>query len=388
MEVKATVTEIYDWLVDTRNREKHIMGGAGSSKSHSIAQYILLNRFLSGHKILILRKTFPSLRDSALQLMKELVSMYQLPMKLNKSDFTYRSDICKGFINFIGLDNPEKVKSSEYDTIWVEEATDLTIDDYRQLKLRLGRATDDAEIIFSYNPISQNHWLKREVIDLDSSIAVNHSTYKMNPFLSDSYKASLEELINQNPNYYRIYVLGEWGILENVIYTNWDIVDKIPPVEETIYGIDFGYEHPSVLMSLGIKEKDIYIDELIYQKHLTNEDLILLVDSFGLKKSSYFFADCAEPARIQEFFNAGYNIIDANKDVVDGIDTVKRFNLHVTRRSVNTIKELNGYSRKRDRLGHVLEEPIKFMDDAVDAVRYACHTYMAGGGVAELWAGL
>jgi phage terminase large subunit len=210
----------------------------------------------------------------------------------------------------------------------------------------------------------------------------------MNPFLSDSYKASLEELINQNPNYYRIYVLGEWGILENVIYTNWDIVDKIPPVEETIYGIDFGFEAPSALVSLGIKEKDIYIDELIYQKHLTNEDFILMTDSFGLNKNSYYFADSAEPARIVEFFNRGYNIQESNKDVVDGIDTVKRYNLHLTRRSVNTIKEFNGYSRKRDRLGNVLEEPIKFNDHAVSAVRYALHTYFAGGGVAELWAGL
>lgn len=361
MEIKAKVTEIYDWICDTPGREKHLVGGAGSSKSYSIAQYILLNRFLSGHKILVLRKTMPSLKMTALQLLKDLVSEYNLPAKLNKADFTLTSKINKGSIYFTGLDDPEKVKSAEFSTIWVEEATDLNLDDYRQLKLRLGRATDDAEIIFSYNPISAMHWLKTEVID-KLPIQLHKSNYKMNPYLSETYKKELEALIEQDLNYYNIYVLGEWGILENVIYPNWKTVDRMPEVDEIIYGIDFGYEAPNVLTAIGIKEKNAYVQELIYQKHMTNEEFIKKVDSLKLNKNSYFYADCAEPDRIVEFYNAGYNIIEANKDVLDGIDAVKRFNLFITKDSVNAIKEFGSYSRKKDRMGRVLEDPIKWND--------------------------
>jgi len=388
MEIKAKVTEVYDWICDTPGREKHLVGGAGSGKSFATAQYILLNRFLSGHKILVLRKTMPSLKMTALQLLKDLVTEYNLPAKLNKADYTYSSKINKGFINFTGLDDPEKIKSGEFTTIWVEEATDLTLDDYRQLKLRLGRATDDAEIIFTYNPISAMHWLKQEVIDKIKGIQVHKSNYKMNPYLSDTYKKELESLIEQDLNYYNIYVLGEWGILENVIYPNWKQVDRMPEVDEVIYGIDFGYEAPNVLVAVGIKEKNAYIQELIYQRHITNEEFIKKVDSLKLNKNSYFYADCAEPDRIVEFYNAGYNILEANKDILDGIDCVKRYNLSITKDSVNAIKEFGSYSRKKDRMGRVLEDPIKWNDHVCDSTRYALYTHTINGGVADLWAGL
>jgi len=391
MEIKAKVTEIYDWICDTDGREKHLVGGGGSGKSFAIAQYILLNRFLSGHKILVLRKTMPSLKMTVFQLMKDLVTEYNIPARLNKADYTYTSKINKGFINFTGLDDPEKIKSGNFDTIWVEEATDLTLDDYRQLKLRLGRDTNDAEIIFSYNPISAIHWLKVEVIDKIKNIKVHKSNYKMNPYLSQTFIDELESLIDQDLNYYNIYVLGEWGVLENVIYPHWTRIDKmpeVPEVDEVIYGIDFGYEAPNVLTAIGIKEKNAYIKELIYQNHITNEEFIKKVDSLKLNKNSYFYADCAEPDRILEFYNAGYNIIEANKDILDGIDCVKRYNLHITSDSPNAIKEFGSYSRKKDRMGRVLEDPIKWNDHTCDATRYALYTHTINGGVADLWAGL
>ena len=201
-------------------------------------------------------------------------------------------------------------------------------------------------------------------------ILVVSSTYKDNPFLSPDYIAQLEGLINQSENYYRIYALGEWSILENIIYPEYQLVDEMPAeFHEERYGVDFGFENPTVILHCGIIENRLYVDELLYETHLTNSDLI---DKLKHMPRLDIYADSAEPQRIEELCRAGLRCYPAIKDVQLGIDMVKRYKICLTKRSVSTIKEIRQYQRKKDKEGKILEEPVKFLDHSVDALRYGC----------------
>lgn len=362
-----------EFFTDNLNKEVLVSyGGAGSGKSYSTAQHVILRALEENNKrILITRKTLPALRVSCLQLMKDLLSEYEIPYELNKSELEMK--IGSNQILFKSLDNPEKIKSSEFNYIWAEEATELTHQDYLQLRLRLRRKNElKNQLIMTLNPIDQFHWIRTQVLDAPGEeIASFQSNYKMNPFLSREYIEQLEGLADIDENYYRIYALGEWGVLQNLIYSNWDVVDRMPDnYDEIVCGLDFGYIHPTALIEVRIKENEAWARELIYQTHLTNNDLIELMKD-KVDKHVSIYADSAEPQRIQEIYQAGFNIYPAEKSVSFGINRVKQYKIHVLSDSINLIKELRSYKWREDKDGKILEEPVKFNDDAVDSLRYS-----------------
>jgi len=135
----------------------------------------------------------------------------------------------------------------------------------------------------------------------------------------------------------------------------------------------FGFNNATALVKIGERDQEIYIDETLYESGLTNTDLITRMNDLIKNKNDEIIADCAEPQRIEEIDNAGYNVFPCIKgkgSVKIGIDRVKRKKLHITKRSVNIIKEIKGYKWKEDRHGHVLDEPVPFRDHSMDAIRY------------------
>jgi len=277
------------------------------------------------------------------------------------------------------LDDPEKIKSAEFNYIWGEEATEFTIDDYQQLNLRARRKNDiQNQLFYSFNPIDAFHWLKADIIDkLNDSLGILLSNYRDNPFLSKDYIDELEALKFQDATYYQVYTKGEWGILKNLIYSNWDVVDSLPDKEDSFYGLDFGFNNPSALIECKFIDGEIYLRELIYETHLTNSELIERMKQVIFNPSSPIYADCAEPQRIQEIYNTQrFNIKESNKSVKDGIDYVKRYKLHIHKDSANLIKEIQGYKWKEDKNSNIFDEPVKFNDHALDATRYAIFTHL------------
>jgi PBSX family phage terminase large subunit len=278
-------------------------------------------------------------------------------------------------------------QSSDWSYIWMEEATEFTYRDFMLLKTRLRTKTVDKipnQMLLSFNPTDESHWIKTELIDKAMrGVGEIHSTYLDNPFLDDDYIADLEEIIKQDRNFYRIYALGEWGKLDNLIYSNWDVVPDLWPdnISDTIFGIDFGYNAPSVLVMIGLKDKDVYEKQLIYKSHLTNQMLIdemKRVVPVEMRKKCSFYADTAEPDRIEEIKKAGFNIKPANKKIKEGIDFIKMLRVHISESSGDIIKEKRAYSWRTDRKGNVLDEPIGFLDHAQDAERYAIYTHLRG----------
>jgi len=366
-----TIDEFGNFFLENENSEILLLyGGAGSGKSYSTAIWLLEKALKERNKrFLITRKTLPSLKVSCLQLFRELLSKYNLSYEFNKSEL--EMVINTNQILFKSLDNADKIKSAEFNYIWAEEATELTHQDYLQLRLRLRRKNDlNNQIITTFNPIDQFHWLKTKVLDREK-VSSFQSNYKMNPFLSREYIEQLEGLAEVDENYYRIYALGEWGVLKNLIYSNWDVVNKMPEdYDEIVCGLDFGYVNPTALLEIRIKENEIWVKEIIYQSHLTNAELIDLLKE-KIDRNVSIYADSAEPQRIQEIYQAGFNVYPSEKNVQFGINRVKQYKLHILEDSVNLIKEIRSYKWKEDKEGRILEEPVKFNDHAMDAMRYA-----------------
>ena len=371
-------TKIFSWLKQNQKRINVLVGGAGSSKSYSITQFIIRLFYTEDCRILITRKTTPSLRLSCYKLLREILAGLDLDYRLNKTELSFTNDIGSE-ITLKGLDDPEKIKSAEFNYIFAEEATELNLTDYRQLDLRLRRKTDTVNRMFlSCNPISALHWIKMELEDKpDEDVLFNYSTYKDNPFLDQVYIDRLEGLSSQDANYYNIYALGQWGILADLIYSGFKVVDVPTRSSEVTYGLDFGYNNPSSLVKLYWKGDRFIAQELLYKSGLTNTDLIAEVKQLipSSHRQKYLFADSAEPDRIEEFYKAGFNCQPASKSVKDGIDYVRHNLIGITADSVNVIKEFQTYKYKEDKNGNVLDEPVKFNDHGADAIRYSAFSY-------------
>lgn len=385
LNLKAVINEKYFPLLENHDRYLLLYGGAGSGKSHFVAQKILVRIIMAikrgyKEKFLVLRKTQPAVRKSVFALLNHYIDQWELRniVEINKTDMTFTFDggseiICGG------LDDPEKLKSIEGVTsVWLEEPTEITKGDFIQVDLRLrGDTPSYKQIIFTFNPISRVLWLHGYFFENQpESTSIIHSTYKDNRFLDIEYIKVLEGLKNQDLTYYQVYALGQWGVLQNIIFTNW-IIEEIP-TEDRYYsnvlnGLDFGFNHPSALVRVGVKDDELFVFNEIYERGLTNNQLIQLVKSM-VPSDQVITADCAEPARIEEFKQTGVWIKPSIKgpgSVKDGIDWVKRRKIHIHPQCVNTIREIGAYKYKEDKNGNVFDEPVPFNDDAMAALRYA-----------------
>lgn len=363
-----------------------IYGGAGSGKSRFIGQkhmYRILTE--RGHRLMIVRKVGRTLRESVFQLMQDYVHGWGLSQffKINKSEMKITYLPNGNEIIFFGLDDVEKLKSIErISSIWIEEASEVTQDDYEQLRLRLrGYKHGYMQMILSFNPISAEHWIKKYFFDnaddIEEPLKIVKSTYRDNRFIDEQYKRALEGLKKTNLQKYKIYALGEWGVLKGLIYDQYKVIDEMPEdFESEFFGVDFGWNDPTAVVHVRKIGQKLYIDELLYQSQLTNADVIkLLNQGFPLLKRLQGYFDWAEPDRLEEFRRAGYYVNRAKKNILLGISKVKEYELHITKQSVNILREIAGYVWREDRNGNPIDEPVDLDNHAMDAIRYAVFTW-------------
>lgn len=373
-----------------RSRELHFYGGAGSGKSVWVAQYWLLRALEEpGHRILVLRKVARTIRRSCFQLLKDIVLAWGIGAVVDATEGEMELRLANGstFI-FAGLDDPEKLKSIAGITgVWLEEATEATEGDFNQVDLRLrGETRYPKTITLAYNPIDANHWIYRRYFEgwelarrffrrPDRDAAILRTTFLDNRFIDAAYRARLRRLRELDPTLYKVYALGGWASPENLIYPAWSGCDDLPGTGEQIYGLDFGFNVPTALVAIERQESTLFLDEVLYRTKLTQGALLELLPELVPDRLSPIYADNAEPARIQEIYDAGYNVHPAAKDVSAGIDFMKRFHLRITSGSDNLRKEIRAYKFQTDRQGNVLDRPVKFMDHALDAARYGAYSY-------------
>jgi len=346
-------------------------GGTRSSKTYSIIQLLIFFALSKKTSISVIRKSFPVLRGSILRdfldIMKDL-NIYK-EKKHNKSNNIYEFDN-GSTIEFFSIDLATKVRGRKRDICYINEANELMQEDFMQLAIRTTQT-----IIMDYNPSEAESFLYDLTKD-DRSILIK-STYKDNTFLSKEIITEIENLINVDENYYKIYCLGEKPTSTSRIYTHFKQYVEDIQSDDYCYGLDFGYTHPSALIKCHFIGNKVYCEELIYESKLTAKDMVAKMKNV-IMDNKPIYADYSRPEIIEELRQNGFNIREAVKNVKAGIDTVKSTEVYIHHESLNTLREYRLYSWKSQG-ERLLDEPIKLNDDSMDAIRYALHTHKKKG---------
>lgn len=348
-------------------------GGTRSGKTYSILQALIELCHAnadSGAVITIARKTFPAIRASVMRDFFEILEGEGLynPAQHNKSQATYV--LFGNLIEFISVDQPQKVRGRKRDILFVNECNELTLEDWRQLILRT-----TGRIIIDYNPSDEFHWIYDHVLTRDDHTFFQ-TTYKDNPHLPQSTIDEIERLKDADENYWRVYGLGERGTSRATIFTHWKQTAQVPEGWKLLcYGLDFGYTNdPTAIVGVYTDGEGFCLDELCYATGLTNAAISSTLREAGVSRTAMVVADSAEPKSIDEIHGHGFNMHPARKgpdSVRSGIDYMRSRPLLITERSVNGIKELRNYKYKEDKNGRQLNEPVDAFNHFVDAARYA-----------------
>jgi len=365
MDIKATA--IFEKNYEAILGDKRFIineGGSRSSKTYSLCQLMIIYCLQNNNKVVsVIRKTFPALRATVLRDFIEILREIGLYKEENHNKSEQIYTFANGsMVEFFSVDNEQKIRGRKRDIAWCNEANELYFDDFTQLNMR----TED-KLIFDYNPSDSASWLYE--LPADESIKIK-STYKDNPFLPDSIKAQIEDLKRTDEALYQIYALGEKAISKSNIYSQWTFVAHRPSkFVKYVYGLDFGYNHPTALMRVYYCDNDIYIEPVIYESYLTTTMLIEKLATLNIEQTVTILADYSRPEIIQEMNIAGYDVQNANKVVKKGIDNLKTFGVFCQDDKAIR-REYENYKWKK--IGDfITDEPVKLFDDAMDAIRYA-----------------
>lgn len=378
------------WVIDTINDFSHkyevFYGGGGSGKSYGATQKIIIKAVANKRKVLFIRKVAVTIKDSIYDLVKTLLLKMDVGYKENKTEMRITLNNGSVFL-FKGLEDVERIKSIvDITDIFIEEASEITLEDFTQLDIRLRPPEElpNPQIYLCFNPISKANWTYNYWFETKQNKAkIIKTTYKDNKFLTKDYVNTLENLINVNPTFYKVYALGEYASLDKNIFTNWQIKDfevtEVPG--EVVVGLDFGYVDPIAIVGckFNTETKELYIFDDFKNTELDNLQIFRQLCNMGLNKS-LIVADSAEPKSIHEIKSYGcYRIKESPKgkdSVIHGIRYLQQYKIYIHPNCKHTIEAIENYSWKKDKkTGEYLEEPDHTYSHLMDAIRYASTTY-------------
>ncbi|WP_404812069.1 PBSX family phage terminase large subunit [Capnocytophaga canimorsus] len=343
-------------------------GSSRSSKTYNILIWLIFYLLQNPNtRLSIVRATLPALKGSVFIDFKEI--LYKMGIfnekALNKSDFVYHFPN-GSWVEFFSTDSEQKLRGRKRDVLYVNEANELKFIEWQQLKMRTTKFA-----IVDYNPsFSDDHWL----CELNKDKRTHHfiSTYKDNPFLEQTIIDEIESLQHKNKSLWHVYGLGQQAMIEGLIFEKIEIVDKIPEwAKKRFLGMDFGFtQDPTAIVEVAFLDNKIYIDEVCYQTKMLTSDIIKVLRNYQTYK---IISESADPRLVQEIYNAGVNIhavVKGQGSVMEGITKMLEFEICITQRSTNIIKEFKNYTYAQDKQGKFLNYPIDSFNHAMDAIRY------------------
>lgn len=383
-----------------RGRYAVCKGSRTSKKSKTTALRIIYNMMkYDQSNTLVVRKTYRTLKDSCFTDLKwatkrlEVENLWEF--KYSPLEATYLRTGQK--ILFRGLDDPLKVTSItvEYGYLcwaWLEESYEITSEkDFDTLDESIRGELPPhlwKQWMITFNPWNEHHWLKKRFFDAenDPDILAITTNYKCNEWLDDADLRLFENMKKNNPRRYQVAGLGNWGIVEGLVYENWKeeefTLDQVIDCE-SVNGIDFGYTNDPAEVFIGFidtEHKKLYVWDEIYKKGLSNKRLYEEIESSHYQKKS-FTADCAEPKSIDELRGYGLRVEKSQKgkdSITHGIQYIQDFEIIIHPRCVNFITEIGNYTWDEDRLGNKINRPIDDFNHLMDSMRYAVEKYAFG----------
>lgn len=373
------INELGELEVRPRWRIIAHQGGTRSSKTYSLAQYFawaLLTR-PEGYSVTLVRQSLPALKLTALRDFEEVLkSMGINPDKIHHKQnktYTLPNGNYLEYLSVLSEADGQKIRGAKRTDLWCNEGNELSLEVWNQLIFRT-----EGQIFLDFNPSEEFHWIWDEVATRDDARFIV-STYLHNSFLKYQVIQEIQRLQDADPNFWKIYGLGQRGVSGSSIYTHWAQCQRYPEAGDETLGLDFGFNHPTALVGTKVVDGRRYAREYIYQSGLTEPKLLEMLELHIEDRNTPMFADAARPDIIATLELHGYNVAPANKSVQAGIQELKSKPLSITGGSVNLIKELKAYKWKTTRSGIILDEPVKMWDDGLDALRYAAYNAELAG---------
>ena len=413
----------YKQFWNFKGRYRIVKGSRASKKSKTTALWFIYNMMkYPGANTLVVRKTYRTIKDSCFTELKWAIHRLGVDahwdVKESPLEMTYIPTGQK--IYFRGLDDPLKVTSITVDVgslcwMWIEEAYEIMKEsDFDMLDESIRGSVEDGlfkQVTMTFNPWNEHHWIKNRFFDdfvgndsegkpiykprqnpisADGEILALTTNYTCNEWLDEADLKVFERMKQQNPRRYQVAGLGNWGIVEGLIFEDWeekafnlDDIKRSPGIR-SVFGLDFGYTNdPSALFCgmVDLKNKVLYVFDEMYQTGLVNSAIFRNIQNMGLVKEK-ITADCAEPKSIAELRDLGLaHIKPARKgkdSVNNGIQYIQDFHIVIHPRCVNFETEISNYTWDSDRFGKKLNVPIDDFNHLMDAMRYAMEDLIKG----------
>ena len=364
--MKIQTTRVFQDLISTDKRICVFQGSSRASKTYNILIYWIYKLLNEDDKVLsIVRKTLPALKGSVLRDLKEILIMFGQydPNKWHSVDGYYQ--LGTNMIEWFSVDDETKLRGRKRDYLFINEATEVSYDEYIQLSLRTSE-----RIVIDLNPSLWNSWIYE--LEKESDVFYTIVTYKDNPFLDQSLIDEIEKLKTRDQNLWKVFGEGQKGVPTRVVFNHQQFYSELPPSAKLIgYGIDFGFSDPCTLIKVHKDGDSIYCEELLYLRNVTIPDFIYKIKDLGINLTDDFICDSANPQAIAEMSRNGINAKPVKKDtILSGIDQIKRCNFFVHDNSKNLIEELNSYVWKTNKDGNNLDEPEDKNNHLIDPIRY------------------
>ena len=354
--------------------------------------------------LLCVRKTYRTLKDSCFTELKWAIHRLGVDawwdIKESPLEMTYKPTGQK--ILFRGLDDPLKVTSITVEVgvlcwLWIEEAYEISSEaDFDTLDESIRGEVPPGlfkQITLTFNPWNEHHWIKHRFFDAapDPDILAMTTNYLCNEWLDAADKKVFETMKRNNPRRYRVAGLGDWGIVDSLVYENWeerlfsvDEVRKTPGIKSA-FGLDFGYTNDPTALFCGLidtSSKTLWVFDEIYKPGMSNEDIAKAIIEAGYAKER-IRADSAEPKSIDRLYTLGLSHIRRarkGKDSINnGIDFIQDYKIFIHPKCVNFLTEIGNYTWDTDtKTGKKLNRPIDDFNHLMDAMRYALEEYSTG----------
>ena len=360
---------VFELLQKSESKITCLQGGSRSGKTYNTLLWIIFSycHNNTGKVISICRKTLPSLKASVLRDFLEILRENDLYSEIYHNKTSNEYWLNGNLIEFFSLDMGSRVRGRKRDLLFINEANEIDFESWNQLLFRT-----DGNIIIDYNPHDSFHWIYDKVLEREDA-SLHISTFKDNPFLSNTLKSEIKRLEHTDLDYWRIYGLGLRGQSRSLVF-RFTTCERIPETARFLsYGLDFGFaSDPSSMCATYVEGDNMYCKELLYEKGLTNQDLAREFEKLGLDKRDEIFADSSEPKSIEEIHRMGWNVKGKKKFEINyGIDLIRRYKLHITKSSTNALKELESYKYIEDRNGNPTNKPVDKFNHFCDSLRYS-----------------
>ena len=386
-----------------KGRYRVCKGSRGSKKSKTTALFFIYSMMkYPGANLLVVRKVYRTLKDSCFTDLKWAINILGVQdywsVKESPLEITYNPTGQK--ILFRGLDDPLKVTSITVETgnlcwAWIEEAYEINKEqDFNMLDESIRGTVEEPlykQITLTFNPWNERHWLKKRFFDAeDDNVMAKTTNYMCNEWLDESDKKLFEDMKKNNPRRYQVAGLGNWGIVEGLVYENWE--EKEFDVNEiskrkgvkSAFGLDFGYTNdPSAFFCglIDVANKEIYVFDEIYKNAMKNRQIAEEIIRKGYGKEK-IVADSQEPKSIDELYDLGLKGIRKSRkgrdSINNGVQYIQDYKIIIHPRCVNFITEISNYMWDKDKFDNPVNKPVDDFNHLMDAMRYALESYSKG----------